>query len=329
MMPASIPARMNRDETDALPLSSSPTVAARLIAYEHAAAGAFAGNTARAIRSDLRVFTQWCAGAGASSELPVEPETAAAFIDAMAETRKPATVERYVVSLNHLHRAAGVMPPGAAEVVRLALKRMRRAKGTRQRQAAPLRRLAVDRILEAIQPDPLGLRDAALIGLAYDTLCRRSELAALDVRDIEPAEDGTATAIIARSKTDQEGEGAAVFVSADTMRRLTAWIAAAGLEPADPLFVPLGRASTAERLSGADVARIFKRRAAAAGLPAETISGHSTRVGAAQDMRASGIDNGAIMQAGRWKGERMVSRYTERLGARYGAAAKLAEMQGR
>ena len=165
----------------------------------------------------------------------------------------------------------------------------------------------------------MGLRNAALIASAYDSLGRRSALTALNVRHTEPAEDGTATALIVASKTDQDGEGAIVFVSADTMHRIAAWIDAAGLEAADPLFVPLGRAAKGERLSAPDVARIFKRRATTAGVPAEAISGHNARVGAAQDMRASGIDNGAIMQAGRWRSERMVTRYTERLGARYGA----------
>ena len=49
------------------------------------------------------------------------------------------------------------------------------------------------------------MRDAALIALAYDSMARRSELAAMDVRHIEAAEDGTATALIASSKTDQDG----------------------------------------------------------------------------------------------------------------------------
>ena len=47
-------------------------------------------------------------------------------------------------------------------------------------------------------------RDKAIICLAYDTLCRRSELAALDLADLDQ-ESGTV--LIRRSKTDQEGQG--------------------------------------------------------------------------------------------------------------------------
>lgn len=49
----------------------------------------------------------------------------------------------------------------------------------------------------------------------------------------------------------------------------------------------------------------------------------------AQDMAAFGIELSAIMQAGRWKTATMVSRYTEKLVARRGGAAKLAALQNR
>ena len=53
----------------------------------------------------------------------------------------------------------------------------------------------------------------------------------------------------------------------------------------------------------------------------EGLSGHSARVGAAQDMVAVGIELPAIQQAGRWKSSAMVSRYGER-------AARAAKRRG-
>jgi hypothetical protein len=85
-------------------------------------------------------------------------------------------------------------------------------------------------------------------------------------------------------------------------------------------------------LPPADVSRVWKRMAKAAAAPEEQvrgISGHSTRVGMAQDMATAGIDLVSIMQAGGWKTPNMVARYIERLNARSGAAAKLAAIQGR
>ena len=69
-----------------------------------------------------------------------------------------------------------------------------------------------------------------------------------------------------------------------------------------------------------------------AGIPAEvvdTLAGHSTRVGAVQDMIACGIELPAILQSGRWKTTRMVQHYGERLLARRSGAAQLAERQNR
>ena len=87
-----------------------------------------------------------------------------------------------------------------------------------------------------------------------------------------------------------------------------------------------------ERLDASQVPRIFKAMAERAGLPVEVverISGHSTRVGAAQDMVAGGIGMAAILHAGRWKTTTMVNRYGERLLARRSGAAQLARLQQR
>ena len=81
-------------------------------ACARAAEGAFSANTERAIRSDLRIYAAWCAERGLRA-LPAGPETVTAFVDAMAETRKPATVRRYVASVAAAHRAAG--SPGTPE----------------------------------------------------------------------------------------------------------------------------------------------------------------------------------------------------------------------
>ena len=87
-----------------------------------------------------------------------------------------------------------------------------------------------------------------------------------------------------------------------------------------------------EQLDASQVPRIYKRMARRAGLPddiVDTVAGHSTRVGAVQDMIACGIELPAILQSGRWKTTRMVQRYGERLLARRSGAAQLAERQKR
>jgi hypothetical protein len=58
------------------------------------------------------------------------------------------------------------------------------------------------------------------------------------------------------------------------------------------------------------------------GIDPEGVSGHSCRVGMAQDLVAAGFDVIAIMQAGRWTSPEMVARYTERLHVARGAVAQ-------
>lgn len=76
-------------------------------------------------------------------------------------------------------------------------------------------------------------------------------------------------------------------------------------------------------LAGGQVSRILKRLAQQAGLEPSTISGHSVRVGMAQDLVANGADLPAVMQAGRWATPAMPARYAERLLARRGAVARM------
>ncbi len=177
------------------------------------------------------------------------------------------------------------------------------------------------------------LRNRALLAVAYDTLCRRSELVALQREDLQAGPHGDGTLLVRRGKTDQEGAGMVRFLAPDTMKTLLDWTAAAGITEG-PLFRSVRKGGrVGDALDPGDVARLFKTMSRAAGLPAEQvarISGHSSRVGAAQDMAASDrIEMPAIMQVGGWKSPQMVARYTQRQTARRSGAAKLAELQNR
>lgn len=316
----------------------------RVEEYARAARGAFAENTIRALAADSRIFAGWCQEQGRAM-LPASPETVVAFIDAQSEMKSRATVERYRSSIAALHRAAGLQNPCADEIVRLAVKRMNRTKGRRQKQAEPLNRTSIERMLAVKVPERLhrrvseakrtipliALRNAALVAVAYDTLLRRSELVSLYIEDLERGSDGAGTVLVRRSKADQEGEGAIKYLAPDTMEHIEAWLAAAGLEHG-PLFRPLTKGGRVGEtaLGGGEVARVFRDLATAAELKLmRPPSGHSTRVGATQDMFAAGFELLEVMQAGSWKTPAMPARYGERLRAQRGAARKLATLQNR
>ena len=98
------------------------------------------------------------------------------------------------------------------------------------------------------------------------------------------------------------------------------------------MFRSLRNGVVGSPLGACEIPRIFKEMALEAGLPrgvVRDISGHSTRVGAAQDMVSEGIGMTSIMQTGRWKTEASVMRYAERMLAHRGGAAQLARIQRR
>ena len=307
--------------------TTDTAIAERLAYHRHAARGAYSPNTERALRADSAVFAAWCVEHHVAS-MPATPATVAAFVDAMADTRAPATVRRYVASIATMHRHAGVENACAAEEVRLALKRMHHTHGTRQRQAPALTRPLVDRMLAATGERLIDARDRAILAVAYDTLCRRTELVAFDVADVLMADDGTATVLVKRSKTDQDGAGMVRFLAVDTVRHLVAWLATAG-HTAGRLFRSVTKSGlVGGGLDAGEVAAIFRKLATRAGLTVRP-SGHSTRVGAAQDMVAAGLELGEIMRAGGWRTPTMPARYSEHLAARRSASAKLAGLQNR
>ena len=135
-----------------------------------------------------------------------------------------------------------------------------------------------------------------------------------------------------RGKTDPEGRGAVAYLARDTAALVREWLARSRV--ADGLlFRSVARGDRlGTSLHASQVPRIFKAMARRAGLPpdvANALSGHSARVGAAQDMVAAGIELPAILQAGRWKTMAMVNRYGQRLLANRSGAAQLARLQGR
>ena len=299
-------------------------------AWIEAAEGALSANTRRALKADLRIYRAWCAEAGRRA-LPGTAETVAAFVDAMAATRAPATVRRYVASIAAAHRATGCPETPKSPPVRLALKRMHRGSGRRQAQAPGLTWPLRQAMLEAPGDRPIDLRNRALLAVAYDTMLRRSELTALRVCDLALDRSGAATVLARTSKTDAEGEGAVLYIAPDSLALVAEWLERSGITDGR-LFRSLCRGQLGEGLDPSQVPRIYKAMARRAGIEPELagrLSGHSPRVGAAQDMVAHGIELPAIQQAGRWKTAAMAARYAERLLAARGGAAQLARLQGR
>ena len=293
--------------------------------------GAYADNTLRCYTFDLKKFWEWCEARGLPC-MPSEAEVLVSFILDIKQVLRPATIGRNIAAIARAHRLLGYGDPTKDETVRLALRRMHREKGRRQKQALGMTAVIRDALLAAAGDSLMGLRDRLLVSVAYDTMRRSAELVALEFENITPVPEGGAVILVTRSKTDQEGEGKLAYISPRTMALIIEWTDRTGIRDGHLLRSVRKNGSEKGSLYSGSVGRIIKKLAASAGLPDETVkglSGHSGRVGAAQDMAAAGIDIIAIMQADGWKSPDMVGRYVENLDVLRGGSYRLAMMQGR
>src|SRR5271170_14561 len=312
------------------PLLKGPLAA--LLEWQAMAEGAYSPNTLRAQKADGAIFQAFCESRG-EPYLPADPNTIRAFIDDCVKAgKKPATVKRYVATIARVHIATGLLNPCSSEPVRLGLKKMGRETSARQDQAHPLGWKEIKEFIDGAGESLRADRERAMLCVAYETLARRGELVALEVRDIDFHPNGTGQALIRRGKTDAEGQGRAAYLSREAVRWLKVWLDNAKIGEG-PLFRRLvGKVRIGGALNPGSIAPIFKRVAQWIGLPkrfVDQVSGHSTRVGATQDLAALDIDLAAITQAGGWKSTRMPLQYAERIDVARSGMARAAEKSGR
>ena len=257
---------------------------------------------------------------------PADPVHVADWItQRAADGRKPGTIRMGLAAISAAHRQANLPSPTEDAGVRASMRGITRIAGRAQKQAAGLTAASLAAIratacvprigrggsLEtAHTAEARGQIDIALISLMRDGMLRRSETESLTWGDLVKESDGTGRLTVARSKTDPEGEGAVLFVSGPTMEALRA-IRPAEANVDESLF----------GLSDEQIARRVTSAAAAAGL-GEGFTGHSARVGMAQDLARAGTELPALMTAGRWQSPTMPARYTRAEQAGRGAIAR-------
>lgn len=125
-------------------------------------------------------------------------------------------------------------------------------------------------------------------------------------------EDGRLRVMIRCNKTEPLGQGRVVISYWPTADLVGAWLAGRGLA-IEPLFCPF-RGGHPQPCVLHDLAalRLIRRAAEEAGLPPEVVrafSGHSMRIGAAQDLVSRGSDSVANMRAVGWTSMSVLGRY--------------------
>ena len=278
--------------------------------------GAYAPNTLRAYKSDMLEFIAYCHKTG-DCPLPAEPKAVAEFLmQTVPQGIKSSTIRRKVSSISAIHRMSSLDDPTKHSEVRITQRKIYRQLGTRFNQAYPITRTLLDRLLATCGNDLHGLRDRALMLVAYDSMRRRSELTSLRVEDIEWLADDRATILLRKSKTDQHGSGKWIHLSTEATHALHQWLSTTKIN--EGLIFRGVRSSGAITygLCESQISRIYKALARKAGLSetlVQSISGHSMRVGGAQDLLNLGASLPQIMVKGGWGKTDTVMRYVERV----------------
>lgn len=249
----------------------------------------------------------------------------------------PNSIRQALSAVRTYHRLQGENPPDLALANGIIdgheLMRSRDPTCTDGKGVPGLRLPTLTQLMGVCDPTTAaGARDRALLSLGWALMARRSELAALDIEDLEEKPDGLEV-LIQRSKTDQLRKGVKIAIPwkpklgdlCPVTNALRWRDLLAALEVTSGPYLRgvdrRGRVNGAGpymgrpglRLADTTVELVIATNAVRAAVPHATeYRGHSLRRGGATDAYAAGADILAIARHGRW-GERspVIFRYIE------------------
>jgi integrase len=237
-------------------------------------------------------------------------------------------VELRRAAIRYLHFLAGCAVPTAEAHVAASVAGMRRHAADQGELPAKKLAATLDILRDIIAgiPDDLpGLRDRALLLLGFAGALRRAELAAVRVEHLEPRERGLRLTL-PRSKGERGGRAVTVAIPYGRtelcpVRAVRRWQEAAGITegalfrriwtpPARSGPLPSPAIGTAA-IDPGTVARIVKKRAAAAGFDRDLLAGHSLKRGALTTGMDQGVHPTRLKQLGRHKSYAVLDEYLQ------------------
>ena len=293
----------------------------------------FAPKTRATYQREVERFAVWAHGRGITAWADVNDRPLADYVEHLRDVRElgHASVSVALSAVRSVARAMGC-PTLDGPLASAALTSMAKSPEVQKRrrgQAVPIQWSEADAaaILAEREESVIGLRDAAIFAVMSDALLRVSELVALNCEDVTGGHHGSGSVFVARSKTDQAGRGASLYLGGSTLKRVQAWRDAAQIADG-PLFRRMRRGGNVQEtpLTTRGLHLVIRRRAKDAGIAGA--SGHSFRVGSAQSLAAAGASLVELQVAGRWKDPRMPGHYAEAQQAERGAVARLRYKNG-
>jgi integrase len=272
-----------------------------------------AEHTQEAYKYGWQSFSAWCKEANVQP-LPCTSQNIQLYtVHLVNKGRSLATLGVHFNAISSRHRREGLESP-IDYSVRLLVTAIRRLLKQKTRTKSALTVEQLRKLLSFPDSSLQGQRNRAMFIVGFASGLRRSELAGLDVSDVQFVPEGMQITL-RKSKTDQEGKGRDIGVfagaSAETcpVRALRAWLHVRGSDHG-PLFPRMsGRNLTRKQLGGESVNRVLKQSLARIGEHAAGYGGHSLRAGFVTTAYEAGASEIAIMQVTGHKSVDMVRRY--------------------
>ena len=277
-------------------------------------------------------FKNWCQAIGIST-MNAQPADIAAFLCELSDQVSPITADNARLGLAYCYSLCRPMDNPAGHLIVLTTVRgLKRERPKPPSQMDPITVVEYDLIRATAhnrrpserphQADLRGDTYIALIGAMRDAMLRKNEAATALWSHIEEQRNGAGALTIPWSKTDQTAEGAAVYLSPQTMDYLYTMrhtMRQAGIEISkhDKIF----------RMSGEQVYDSIREACNMAGLRGR-YGGHSPRIGMIHDLTYGNVSQLSATNAGRWKSGRMPAYYARKIIASRNAVSQWYAQKG-
>lgn len=293
---------------------------------------AYSDNTINSLIIHYRKWGNWCDCYG-RQKMPIKPDDFLNFMIYEYERGLAASsIDSMVTSICFLQRQLHQKPLNEEMQIARELKMMRRRaalSGDITGQAVPFHLSDLKELtFHWKDSDSLTIkRNLAFLYVAYNSMLRIAELARIQVKHLAYQKDGTIILTVPYTKTSLNVGVKAL--SKTTNRYLTDWLHSANLSDKQDAFVFCGvhrsnkAMNTDKPLTRVSIEKIFSDAWLA--LEREDLptnkgryarwSGHSCRVGAAQDLLRAGSTLADIMHEGNWRTPNMAMNYVRNIDA--------------
>ena len=277
-------------------------------------------NTRRTYRTAYRRFQEWCKAHGLEP-MPASEKVLCLYVGHLStEGKRLSTVQHALSAIHSEHGERGLRSERDAFRVKKLLRGLGRkqADQPKKQKRAITKELLAD--LVSVQPKSLlGVRDRTVLLIGFSSACRRSELAALTVEDLEWRPGGVLLRI-KRSKTDQLGQGVQIGVRENLpehrfmcpVRSLRYWLKLSNIRSGPIFRNVLPNDVVGPPMRPEEICGVVKRACKLAKMNADVYGAHSLRAGYVTSSAEAGKPLHVIMETTRHKSSEVCQMYIRR-----------------